>query len=166
MKKLFQKYKWQILAYIVYAACMPGLLGGILEFRDEQFVNAILISYLVVPIAVYTIYYLIKHKRSSKPVKNATTVVTSTQEDDNNSWSLLDFARQHGRMKVHRNDDGLLDMCIFISADGTETTACVSKQIKGYTVEDIQREKEELSIVTLNSGAYCLCREWETVHLS
>lgn len=167
MKNL-AKYKWVILVYIVYAAFILLWLDEGLDLRHQEFWYGIIICYFAVPLIIYTAYYLVRYKifnKSAEGIANNIIITVTSQKGYDKSWTLMDFARQHGKMKVHHDDDGLLDICIFTNADGVETTAYVAAPIKRYSVEDIQREKEELSVITLDSGAYCLCKKWEVVRL-
>lgn len=164
----FRKYKWQILAYIIYAAFIPLWLDEGLDLRHQEFWYGIIICYFAVPLILYAGYYIIKYKvlgnTPKENVHNSIEIVEPPKEEkDDGSQSLLDFAREHGKMKVHRNNDGLLDLCVFTDGKGMETKAYVTRSIKDYSVEDIQREKNVLSIITLDSGAYCLCKKWEII---
>lgn len=165
MKELFIRYKWSILAYIIYAAFVPTFLDNGLELRHSDFWYGILICYFAIPLIIYTVFYVFKYYIKGKSKSTAKDAKTVPITKENESWTLMDFARQHGRMKVHRNSDGLLDICTFTDNDNKVTKAYIALYIKNYNVEDIQREKNELSIITLSSGAYCLCKKWETVNL-
>lgn len=162
---ILRRYKWVLIAYIIYAACMPLILA-----HDHYFGYYLIICYFAVPLVLYVIYYIIKYKMGKASKTNAHNNIEiveppKKESDDNDSWPLLDFVKEHGRMKVHRNDYGLLDLCIFINDEGLETRAYVAKSLGNYTVEDIQRERNELSIAILDSGSYCLCKKLETVKL-
>lgn len=162
---ILRKYKWILIAYIIYAACVPLFLKNIHDFW-----SCLIIFYFAVPLALYAVYYGIKYKMGKASKTNAHNNIeivepSEKESDDNDSWPLLDFVKEHGRMKVHRNDYGLLDLCVFINDEGLETKAYIEKSLGNYTVEDIQRERNELSIAILDSGSYCLCKKLETVKL-
>lgn len=163
---VIKKYKWVLIAYIIYAVLVPCLLPDKLSYNDSLFWVYLIICYSVFPLILYAGHYFIKYKKSGKASKEIEIVKPPKGEKNKSgSWSLLEFAKEHGRMKVHRNNHGLLDMCAFVNDDGLETKVYVAKPLKDYSVEDIQKEEDELSIITLNSGVYCLCKKWEDVKL-
>lgn len=175
--KYIIRYKWILSIYIIYAAFIPVWLDEGLDLRpNDQFTKVkfwygLIICYFAVPLIIYISYYIIKSKVFNNIFKNFINnnssidiVFPPKEKDPENSWSLIDFAKIHGKMKVHRTD-GLLDLCVFTNDKGIETKVYIAKSIKDYSVEDIQREKDYLSIITLDSDAYCLCKKWDIVLL-
>lgn len=102
-----------------------------------------------------------------------------------NSWSLLAFAKTHGRMKVvpasehvnretgetftsgsvafvhptEKDDQGRAKVCF----------AAFSRNLGELTPAEIAAQKDALQVVELTSGNYCLCavgsNSWEDVDL-
>lgn len=167
MKTLLEKYKWQVLLYIIYASFVPVWLGNGLDLRHEDFWYGIIICYFAVPLIIYTIYYLIKYKVLGKPVDTdkKEEIKTVSPLGKGNSWSLIEFAKQHGNMRIYRNEEGFLYLCVFTNADGKVTRAGVDWNLRFYGAVEIQNEKEDLVIITLDSGKYCLCKKQEDVEL-
>ena len=106
----------------------------------------------------------------------------STQVGIKNSWSLLDFARSHGRMKVTNeftnSDTGeVFKSCAFIGTDGAVTLVGFSSNLDTINPnadskvisKQISAQKDELQVVQLESGNYKLCKSgadsWEDVDL-
>lgn len=165
MKNLFLKYKWWILGYVLYMIVLGGMIGS--DNDGEDFVYGILIAYIGVPIVLYILYYVWWYKILEKPHKKEKAqniIVVNPPQEDKESWPLIEFAKLHGKMKVHFTQ-GQLDRCYFINEEGTITETYVDRAICQYKVEDIQRERENLSIITLESGDYCLCHPLGDVNL-
>ena len=91
-----------------------------------------------------------------------------------NSWSLIDFARTHGKMKVtnelvNSNTNETFKSCAFVDSEGEVTLVGFSSNLGELTPAQIARQKNNLQVVELNSGNYKLCKSgadsWETVNL-
>ena len=91
-----------------------------------------------------------------------------------NSWSLIDFARTHGKMKVtnelvNSNTGGTFKSCAFVNSEGAVTLVGFSSNLGELTPAQIASQKDNLQVVELNSGSYKLCKSgadsWETVDL-
>lgn len=90
-----------------------------------------------------------------------------------NSWSLLSFARAHGRMKVapfvNKETGEAFKSCAFIDSDGTTTLVAFSSNLGELTPQQIAARKNSLQVVELESGTYKLCNQgndsWEEVDL-
>lgn len=99
-----------------------------------------------------------------------------------NSWSLVDFAKSHGKMKVtneltNSKTGEPFKSCAFIGIGGAVTlvgfssnldsidTSATPKVISGQ----IAAQKDSLQVVELESGNYKLCKQgvdsWEEVDL-
>lgn len=106
----------------------------------------------------------------------------STQVGIKKSWSLIDFARSHGRMKVTNeltnSDTGeTFKSCAFIGTDGAVTLVGFSSNLDTINPnanskvisKQISAQKDELRVVQLESGNYKLCKpgadSWEDVDL-
>ena len=91
-----------------------------------------------------------------------------------NSWSLIDFARTHGKMKVtnelvNSNTGETFKSCAFVDSEGAVTLVGFSSNLGELTPAQIANQKDNLQVVKLNSGSYKLCKSgadsWETVDL-
>lgn len=90
-----------------------------------------------------------------------------------NSWSLVDFARAHGQMKVtneltNSTTGETFKSCAFI--DGSAITLVgFSSNLGELSPAQIKAQKDELQVVELESGNYKLCKRgtdsWEAVDL-
>ena len=89
------------------------------------------------------------------------------------SWSLLSFARAHGRMKVapfvNKETGETFNSCAFVSKEGAVTLVGFSNKLGELTPEQIAKQKDNLQVVQLESGSYKLCKAstdaWEDVDL-
>lgn len=91
-----------------------------------------------------------------------------------NSWSLLDFARTHGRMKVtndlvNSQTGETFKSCAFVGTEGAVTLVGFSSTLGELTPRQIAAQKDSLQVVELKSGNYKLCKagadSWEDVDL-
>ena len=90
-----------------------------------------------------------------------------------NSWSLLSFARAHGRMKVapfvNKETGEAFKSCAFVDSDGATTLVAFSSNLGELTPRQIAAQKDSLQVVELESGTYKLCKQgassWEDVDL-
>lgn len=90
-----------------------------------------------------------------------------------NSWSLLSFARAHGRMKVapfvNKGTGEAFKSCAFVDSDGATTLVAFSSNLGELTPQQIAAQKNSLQVVELESGTYKLCKQgnssWEDVDL-
>ena len=90
-----------------------------------------------------------------------------------NSWSLISFARTHGRMKVapfvNKDTGEAFKSCAFLSSEGEVTLVAFSSKLGELTPAQIAAQKDDLQVVQLESGSYKLCKAghdtWEDVDL-
>ena len=90
-----------------------------------------------------------------------------------NSWSLISFAKSHGKMKVapfvNRETGECFKSCAFISNADEVTLVAFSSKLGELTPAEIAAQKDELQVVQLESGTYKLCKAghdtWEDVDL-
>lgn len=87
------------------------------------------------------------------------------------SWSLIAFARTHGKMSIAplvNHDTGeAFKSCAFTNGDNV-TFVNFSSKLGELSSTDIVRMKDELQVVQLESGTYKLCKSgstWEEVDL-
>lgn len=90
-----------------------------------------------------------------------------------NSWSLLSFARAHGKMKVapfiNKETGEAFKSCAFVAFDGAVTLVAFSSNLGELTPQQIAAQKDSLQVVELESGTFKLCKQgnssWEDVDL-
>ena len=90
-----------------------------------------------------------------------------------NSWSLLSFARAHGKMKVapfvNRETGEAFKSCAFVNSDNDVTLVAFSSNLGELTPQQIKEQKDSLQVVELESGTFKLCKQgnstWEDVDL-
>lgn len=91
-----------------------------------------------------------------------------------NSWSLLDFAKSHGKMKVtneltNTQTGETFKSCAFVAPGGAVTLVGFSSNLGVLTPKQIAAQKNSLQVVLLKSGNYKLCKagadSWEDVDL-
>lgn len=90
-----------------------------------------------------------------------------------NSWSLLSFARTHGKMKVapfvNKETGEAFKSCVFIDSEGATTLVAFSSNLGELTPQQIAAKKNSLQVVELETGTYKLCKQgassWEDVDL-
>lgn len=91
-----------------------------------------------------------------------------------NSWSLMDFARSHGKMKVtgtltNSNTGETFKSCAFVDSEGAVTMVGFSSNLGELTPAQIANQKDDLQVVLLESGNYKLCKSsadsWSSVDL-
>ena len=90
-----------------------------------------------------------------------------------NSWSLISFAKTHGKMKVapfvNRETGECFKSCAFVSNNDEVTLVAFSSKLGELTPAEIAAHKNDLKVVQLESGTYKLCKAghdtWEDVDL-
>lgn len=91
-----------------------------------------------------------------------------------NSWSLIAFARAHGKMQVapcvNKETGEAFKSCVFTNPeDNTRTFVSFSSNLGELTPGEIVDMKNDLQVVELTSGNYKLCKvganSWEDVDL-
>ena len=98
---------------------------------------------------------------------------TTTNVGITNSWSLLSFAKSHGRMKVapfvNKETGECFQSCAFISDTDEITLVAFSSKLGELTPAQIAAQKDDLQVVQLESGSFKLCKAghdtWEDVDL-
>ena len=89
------------------------------------------------------------------------------------SWSLIEFARKHGKMQVgtfiHKETKEVFKSCIFTASDGTKTYVAFSSKMGELTPKEIALRKDSLRVAQLESGNYSLYEDpeknWQDVDL-
>lgn len=91
-----------------------------------------------------------------------------------NSWSLIAFARSHGKMQVgefaNKDTGETFKSCIFTNPeDNSRCFVAFSSKMGELNPAQIAAEKDSLQVVELESGNFSLCRQganaWEDVEL-
>lgn len=90
-----------------------------------------------------------------------------------NSWSLISFARAHGKMKVapfvNKETGEAFKSCAFVDSDGATTLVAFSSKLGELSPREISAQKDELQVVELETGTFKLCKQgassWEDVDL-
>lgn len=91
-----------------------------------------------------------------------------------NSWSLIAFAKSHGKMQVgnfvNKETNEGFKSCIFTSpVDGAKTFVAFSSNLGELTPREIASMKDDLQVVELESGNFSLCKagsnSWQDVDL-
>lgn len=90
-----------------------------------------------------------------------------------NSWSLISFARAHGKMKVapfvNKETGEAFKSCAFVNSDNDVTLVAFSSNLGELTPQQIKEQKDSLQVVELESGTFKLCKQgnssWEDVDL-
>ena len=98
---------------------------------------------------------------------------TATTVGIKNSWSLISFAKAHGRMKVapfvNKETGDCFKSCAFLDSEGGITLVAFSSKLGELTPAQIAEQKDDLQVVQLESGSFKLCRAghdtWEDVDL-
>ena len=90
-----------------------------------------------------------------------------------NSWSLISFAKTHGRIKVapfvNRETGECFKSCAFVSNTDEVTLVAFSSKLGELTPAEIAAQKDGRQVGQLESGTYKLCKAghdtWEDVDL-
>lgn len=91
-----------------------------------------------------------------------------------NSWSLLAFAKSHGKMQVgdfvNKETGEAFKSCIFTNPeDNSRCFVAFSSKMGEKSPREIAEQKDSLQVVELESGNYLLCKQganaWEDVEL-
>ena len=91
-----------------------------------------------------------------------------------NSWSLLAFAKSHGKMQVgefaNKETGETFKSCIFTNPeDNSRCFVAFSSKMGALTPREIVEQKDSLQVVELESGNYSLCKQganaWKDVEL-
>ena len=91
-----------------------------------------------------------------------------------NSWSLLAFAKSHGKMQVgdfvNKETGEAFKSCIFTNPeDNSRCFVAFSSKMGELSPREIMEQKDSLQVVELESGNFSLCKQganaWEDVEL-
>ena len=99
---------------------------------------------------------------------------TPVMQGIKDSWSLLAFAKAHGKMQVGEFANGetgeMFKSCIFTNPeDNSRTFVAFSSNLGELTPQQIAAQKDNLQVVQLESGNFSLCKQgansWQDVNL-
>ena len=81
-----------------------------------------------------------------------------------NSWSLLAFAKTHGKMQVgefvNKETGDAFKSCIFTNPeDNSRCFVAFSSKMGEMTPSQIAAEKDSLQVVELETGNFSLCKQ-------
>lgn len=92
-----------------------------------------------------------------------------------NSWSLMSFAKSHGRMQVgefvNKDTGETFKSCIFTDPtdSNNKTFVAFSSKMGELSPAEIVAQKDTLQVVELESGNFSLCHQgsnsWQDVEL-
>ena len=91
-----------------------------------------------------------------------------------NSWSLMAFAKSHGKMQigsfVNKETGESFKSCAFTNPeDNAVTFVSFSSKMGELSPAEIKAQKDDLQVVELESGNYSLCQRgenaWQDVDL-
>ena len=91
-----------------------------------------------------------------------------------NSWSLLAFAKAHGKMQVgefaNKETGETFKSCIFTNPeDSSRCFVAFSSKLGEMSPSEIAAKKDDLQVVELESGNFSLCNvgsnAWQDVEL-
>ena len=91
-----------------------------------------------------------------------------------NSWSLMAFARSHGKMQVgdfvNKDTGEQFKSCIFTNpTDQSRLFVAFSSNLGEMSAKEIADRKDSLQVVELETGTFKLCNvgsnQWEDVML-
>lgn len=89
-----------------------------------------------------------------------------------NSWTLMAFAKAHGKMSVApcvSKDGNAFKSCVFTNDEGTKCFVGFSSKMGELTPAQIVAKKNDLQVIQLESDTFKLCEQgtgsWEDVDL-
>lgn len=162
-----EKFKWYIIGYVLYVTVVLYLGKEEYQWNRNEFWLLCLVWCVAIPLVVYTAMHVLRRFFFTREQPESECIVKAELEM---SIPLVDFARTHGAMKINRHTDDLTGEirtteCLFVATDGTKTHVWVANNIKDYSAEDISTNKDNLYVMMMPSGKYCLCIPWEDVEL-
>lgn len=141
-----KKYLPYIIGYAIYASII------LIAIHDENHSNywSMFIGWIITaPLIVLCIGYFIwkYRKNNSEELEEPTIDVNYLEDEDKlfpNKWTLMDFARNFGHMKIgeFKNDYGIIyHKCSFTQEDGTITYVSFFSQLGELTPKEIKIER-------------------------
>ena len=170
-----EKYKWYILGYVFYASIVLASIWN--ERRD--FWPLLIIWCITIPVALYITWGLVsKYRKTQKGNINKSTAVEKNpvkKSDDDisndsnsdlvKSWSLVEFAKEHGKMQVGEFTNSVtgesFKSCIFTGKDGDTLYISFYSKLGVLTPQQIKEKRDSLKVGLLNTNKYVLYEVWE-----
>ena len=179
----WKKYQWYILGYILYVSIVLASIWD--EGRD--FWPMFIIWCISIPLALYIIWSLVwKYIKSPKPNINKNIAVEnnsvksyesnpekeSSSSDVVKTWSLVEFAKEHGKMQVgdftNRITGEKSKSCIFTDKNGNTVNVSFDSKLGTLTPLQIKEKRDSLKVCLLKTNKYMLFKElvgWNEVNL-
>ena len=177
----WEKHKWYILGYLLYMSIVLAFIWN----EKRNFGPKFIIWCISIPIALYIVNAYVSYYRKNIKAKtpsgmvNCTTKTTKSfddniEDDGSNSdivqsWSLIDFAKIHGKMQVgdftNRVTGKTFKSCIFIDNDGNTIYVSFHSELGVLTPLQIKEKRNVLKVGLLSSNNYVLYEEWDDVDL-
>lgn len=160
---------WQItiMAYSVWLLAGACVLIGNSDYGRgfvEDVLLPVVIVAVVLPLLALFIWYYFARLRKPK-VDNQKAENDSTSSSTKSglgikmfSFSLMDFANQHGKMQVktvaNPTTDEVRSYCVFVSEQGMETKVEFGKTLGVLRPQEIAERKEQLMVVQRMDGTF------------
>jgi len=171
-----EKYKWYILGYIFYVSIVLASIWN--ERRD--FWPLFIIWCVTIPIALYVIYHFAQKYIKGQKNRVVTPQVFAASPTPENlegaekencnsdivkSWSLIDFAKLHGKMQVGEFKNSItgevFKSCIFTDGCGNVVYVSFYSRLGVLTPQQIKEKRNHLKVGLLNTDKYVLYEKWE-----
>lgn len=159
-----------IIVYAIYASIVLIALNEVSR-RDYW---AMFIGWLITaPLIVSCLFYFgWKRYKRIYDVEENLDVTTDEDKLFPNKWTLLDFIKEFGRMKIgeFKNEYGVtFHKCACTKGDGIITEVSFFSQLGELTASEIKERKNQLFVGQMESGKYYLyakgVKAWEEVNL-
>lgn len=135
----------------------------------------IIIAIIAISTISFALFHALKGKEDWFSISAINNTTKQTEEkglentENNNRWTLLEFAQLHGKMQiqVEHTLDGktYLRKCKFTAFNGEIIYTNISKPLQQWSIKQIEEKKDNLIIIILESGTLCLCERWEDIDL-
>lgn len=163
---------WQIaiMVYIVWFFAGMCVLIGMAPYGrwgDYEFSEVfwpVFLAVVGVPIVVLFVWYYFARLRKPKVDKQKAENDSTSSSTKSGigikmfSFSLMDFANQHGRMQVktvaNPTTDEVRSYCVFVSEQGMETKVEFGKTLGVLRPQEIAERKEQLMVVQRMDGTF------------
>lgn len=166
-KSLSKGWQITIMIYAIwFVAGICILVGNANEYHfGKNVLLPVLIAVIAVPLLVLFLwYYFAKLRKTEK--KNAIEDQVSTKNVVTNpvqnlkmtSVTLMDFAKQYGKMQVKTVADTTTNevrsYCVFTNVQGIETKVEFGKALGALRPQEIAERKEQLEVVQKLDGSF------------
>lgn len=112
-------------------------------------------------------------QRYPLPLEGGNIMATNTQSKIQNSWSLIEFAKKFGPQtfvgKFTNKETGEIFSSLIVGEGDAKCFVSFSTKLGELEPAEIASRKDDLQVVQLESGNYCLCNKgqnaWQAVDL-